>query len=552
MIAISLALTLVFWQPTQQRSLSHLDVQNKEEWWKEKYDSSGKACLPPIFEDSLSLFTVSDPGIRNLFTREQRYQGYLTVEGALALSEAEVGVVPLDAAISISKHADLSFLNRSLIIENGIKENHPLMPLIGAFTDALDKADNETRPGEWVHWGATTQNVVQTGFMLAVRRAMVIEMRLLGATLSAMSTLAGKTADVVMAGRTHGQQAVPITLGFKIAGWIDELSRHSERLLQAQPRLFVALMGGAVGSMASFVDPQGISHGPAVQSGVARRLGLGTLPVPMRTAMDHFAELVTQLAMLGATCTRVATEVFELMQTEFSEISEPIPSGTVGSSTMPQKRNPNHVEDIMLLEGQLRALLGPAIQSMTSTHEAQSSHPRLASYAVIEGLGLTGDILADLNYTMSGLLVYNDTIWYNVKELNRGLIMAEHVMLGLGETLGRQTAHTIVYKAAQDAESNHTFLNDTLWEDPRVRDALKTRDALELLMDPSTYTGYSSKFAKEQETSGGVKANELLAAATRLEQCDGLWAMERADPTRSDPGVSKLENICQQIFTKSL
>lgn len=206
-------------------------------------------------------------------------QGYLDVEGALALAEGELGVVPVNASLQIVRHAELSFLNRSLMIELGEKFNHPLMPLIEAFSDALAALDNATHAGGWVHWGATTQDVVQTGFTLAVRRALARNAEILADLLWHSASLANRSAHMVLAGRTHGQQAVPITFGFKVAGWINELSRHARRLQEGRPRLLVALMGGAVGSMASFGD-----QGPEVQQRVATKLGLGTFGVPMRTA----------------------------------------------------------------------------------------------------------------------------------------------------------------------------------------------------------------------------------------------------------------------------
>jgi adenylosuccinate lyase len=193
-----------------------------------------------------------------------------------------------------------------------------------------------------VHWGATTQNITQTGDLLQLRRAHRIYLQQLGRIFAALAELADKSKDMALPGRTHGQHAVPATYGLKVAIWIDEFARHAERLKECEPRVFQALLGGAAGTVASFGE-----EGLNVQARMAAHLDMPAMPVPARSIMDHLAEHVMLLALLASTCGKFGYEIYTGMKQEFGEVEEPISPGTVGSSTMPQKRNPHLSQDIM-------------------------------------------------------------------------------------------------------------------------------------------------------------------------------------------------------------
>ncbi len=221
----------------------------------------------------------------------------------------------------IAKSAKLPLLDRVRIDEASARTSHTIVPLVWELSRVIGEP-----AGGWVHWGATTQNIVQTGDLLVLRQAHRIYLGLLGKCLAAMATLAEHGADTVMAGRTHGQHAVPVTFGFKVAVWIDELLRHIERFRQIEPRVFVAMLGGAAGTFASLG-----AQGPAVQAGIAKHLGMTPMRVPARTIGDHLAEYVALLGLLGATCGKIGREIYTLMKTEFGELEEPVPPGSVGS-----------------------------------------------------------------------------------------------------------------------------------------------------------------------------------------------------------------------------
>jgi 3-carboxy-cis,cis-muconate cycloisomerase len=206
---------------------------------------------------------VADPGIRALYRIENRWQAWLDVEAALAQAQAELGIIPAEAAAAIAPKAKLELMDRARIDEGFARTGHTLVPLVWELGHIVGEPH-----GGWVHWGATTQNITQTGDLLVLRQAHAIFFRQIGEVLAAMADLAERTADMPMAGRTHGQHAVPATFGYKVAVWIDELLRHIERLRQMAPRLFIAMLGGGAGTFASLGK-----QGPPEQEGIGRIQG---------------------------------------------------------------------------------------------------------------------------------------------------------------------------------------------------------------------------------------------------------------------------------------
>jgi adenylosuccinate lyase len=444
-----------------------------------------------MLEEPTSL-RIADPGVRALFTEAARFQAWLDVEAALAQAQAELGIIPEAAAREITRKAHLSYLDLDAVRAGLARTGHPLVPLVWE----LDRAC-EGDAGGYVHWGATTQNVTQTGQLLLVRRAHMIFLRQLGAILTALADLAERTAGMLIPGRTHGQHAVPATFGFKVAVWIDELCRHLERLRACEDRVFVAMLGGGAGTLASLGD-----LGLATQEKMATRLGLRAMPVPARTIGDHQAEYVLLLGMLAATGTKIGREIYTLMKQEFGEVEEPVPAGTVGSSTMPQKRNPKLSQDIVAAAAQIRALVPLALEAMQTEHEADRTTSIMMSRALSQACELTGDMLQRLIVLLEGLRVFPERMRANL-DLTGGLIMAEAVMLELGKQIGRQRAHDAVYEAAQASATEGRPFREALARDAHVRAHLSPSQ-IEALLDPARYIGLCRQFAER----GAVLARE--------------------------------------------
>jgi 3-carboxy-cis,cis-muconate cycloisomerase len=452
-----------------------------------------------MLEEPTSL-RIDDPGVRALFSEAARFQSWLDVEAALAQAQAELGIIPEAAAREITRKARLKYLDLAAVRAGLAKTGHPLVPLVWELDRACDGD-----AGGYVHWGATTQNVTQTGQLLQVRRAHAIFLRQLAAILTTLADLAERTKDVLLPGRTHGQHAVPATFGFKVAVWIDELGRHVERLRGCEGRVFVAMLGGGAGTLASLGEA-----GLATQEKMAARLGMRPMPVPARTIGDHQAEYVLVLGMLAATCSKIGREIYTLMKQEFGEVEEPVPPGTVGSSTMPQKRNPKLSQDIVAAAAEIRALVPLALEAMQTEHEADRTTSIMMSRAVVQGCELTGDVLQRMVALFEGLQVFPGRMRANL-DLSGGLIMAEALMLELGKQIGRQRAHDAVYEAAQASVTQSRPFRETLAADPHVSAGL-TSVQIEALLDPARYTGLCRQFAER----GAATAREVAASLRRL------------------------------------
>jgi adenylosuccinate lyase len=440
---------------------------------------------------------VSDPGIRALYALENRWQAWLDVEAALAEAEAELGIIPAEAAHAIARQARFELLDRARIDEGFARTGHTIVPLVWELSRVVGEPH-----GGWVHWGATTQNITQTGDLLVLRQAHQVFLRLIGEALKAMADLAERGADMPIAGRTHGQHALPATFGYKPAVWIDEMTRHVERLRKAAPRIFVAMLGGGAGTFASLG-----ANGPKVQDGIARRLGMGSMRVPARTIGDHLAENICIFGLVAATCGKIAREIYTLMKTEFGEVEEPVPPGTVGSSTMPQKRNPKLCQDIIAAAAEVRACVPLALEAMQTEHEADRTTSLVMEAAEARAAIAMGDMLARLVEVLGGLRLDPARMRKNL-DLGGGLIMAEAVMLNLGAAIGRQHAHDVVYDAAQAAFVENRPFGELLAADPRVAAHLD-RAAIDRLLDPTAYTGLCAEIAGDAAERARAAAAEI-------------------------------------------
>jgi 3-carboxy-cis,cis-muconate cycloisomerase len=443
---------------------------------------------------------VSDPGIRALYRLENRWQAWLDVEAALAKAQEELGIIPEGSAEAIARGARLELLDRARIDEGLARTGHTIVPLVWELSRVVGEPY-----GGWVHWGATTQNITQTGDLLVLRQAHGIFLKLIGDALTAMADLAERGAEMPIAARTHGQHALPATFGYKPAVWIDEMIRHVERLREIAPRLFVAMLGGGAGTFASLG-----AQGPAVQAGMARHLGMLAMRVPSRTLGDHLAENICLFGLLAATGSKIAREIYTLMKTEFGEVEEPVPPGTVGSSTMPQKRNPKLCQDIIAAGAEVRAAVPLALEAMQTEHEADRTTSLIMDAAEARASIALGDVLSRLVEVLRGLRIDPERMRRNL-DLGGGLIMAEAVMLDLGAQIGRQHAHDVVYEAAQAAFVEGRSFAELLAADPRLKGHLDAKQ-IAALLDPTAYTGLCAEMARDAASRARATAAEIISS----------------------------------------
>lgn len=417
--------------------------------------------------------------MREIFTDEYRLQRWLDVEAALARVQGKLGMIPKEAAQEISTKAKIENLNLQEFKESADRTVHPIMPLIWGLQKVCQKAY-----GEYIHWGPTTQDIMDTGMMLQVKEAATMIFQDLTNIAETLQALAEKYRGTPMAGRTHGQHALPLTFGFKVAVWLAEVRRHLKRWEQSRERILVGNLSGAVGTHAAMG-----ALGLKVQKGVMEELGLGDPEITWHAARDRIAEFVSLLATICATLGKIAKEVINLQKTEVAELAEPFAMGKVGSSTMPQKRNPHLCEAIVALSKIIRYHAALALEAMVQEHERDMGAWMVEWEMVPQVCILTSGVLKHSKATLQDLFVDEKKMRSNL-DLMRGLILAEPVMFAFAEKVGHHTAHRIIYEVAMKAHDSGQPFKEALLADARIASHLEA-EKLDQLLDPGKYTGLS-------------------------------------------------------------
>lgn len=425
----------------------------------------------------------STPEMREIFSEERFIECFLEVEGALAQAEAHEDLIPESAADEITAKASLEYLDLTKVEANVADIHLFSMSIIGAWKEAIGDA------GEYIHWGATTQDISDTALVLQIREGLDIIERDLAAVGDALEHLTEQYAETPMIGRTHMVHALPITFGLKVATWLDEVNRHRDRIDSLRERIEVLEFFGAVGSLASLGK-----DGLAVQKTLADELDLAVPNAAWFTARDRIAEVVATVGLITSTLTRISKQVLLMNREEFGELSEPFEEGEIGSSTMPHKRNPVRNEETIMLGRLTRAHVSTALELMETFDERDFS-ATLAEFAVVpETFLYASRALQYVHEVTSGLVVYESDMIENLHHHN-DLITSEAVMMALAETLGRQTAHNVTHEAAMRAFEGRVSFADALLEDNRVTSVFSQEDINDLT-DPESYTGISAELAR--------------------------------------------------------
>lgn len=401
------------------------------------------------FNDALSA-QFDYRGLRDAFAPAAIYQAFLDVEKAVALAQGELGMIPAESAEIIAGNCHYERLDIARLDADYRTTRHPLMPLINELVRLSGPVH-----GGYVHWGITTQNVIQSGLLLLAKRAQGTLDGLLRDILSHLGRHARTHAATTMAGRTHYRHAVPITFGFKVAVWIDELLQAAERLAEAEKRCFVVMAGGAVGCFSALGR-----IGPDFQSRVATRLGVGEMAIPSRAIRTHICEYVNALSLLASVCHRIAEEVYQTSSEEFGELSEKRLEGSIGSSTMPQKINPVHCYGIIANSNRLYSLAGMLMASAHRPFESDGSTNQLFEDGLVDVIAAISDVLVRTEALTRDLDLNALRMRENL-ELSHGAIFGEYAMMRLGETMGKHKSHELVHEAAIAAASGKgSFLDE--------------------------------------------------------------------------------------------
>jgi 3-carboxy-cis,cis-muconate cycloisomerase len=438
--------------------------------------------MPVNPADSPILGTLyGSDAMRAVFDEATYFQRMLDVEAALARVQGRMGIIPADAAEAIIAAARFENLSVGDLAASARNVGYPVVGLVAGLSRAAGEA------GGWTHWGATTQDIMDTATVLQVRDGLDLIEAGLRAILAALATQADKHRTTVMAGRTHLQQALPVTFGLKCAVWAMPFIAHLERLGQIRARAETVEFAGAAGTLASLGD-QGIP----IMEALAAELGLAAPLAPWHVCRDALAETVGFLGLVCGTLAKIATDIILLAQTEVGEVAEPYVAGRGQSSTMPQKRNPIASEYILAAARMVQGLVPVMLGAMAQDHERATGPWQAEALALPQAFVLTHGALLHTLAIAEGMVVDAERMRANL-DITHGLIVSEAVMMGLAPVIGRGEAHHVVKHACDVALTEKVSLADALERDPVVSSRLD-RAAIEKLIDPANYLGGTQGF----------------------------------------------------------
>jgi 3-carboxy-cis,cis-muconate cycloisomerase len=430
-----------------------------------------------------SLFRSESVG--RIFSDDTRLQRMLDFEAALARAEARMGVIPEAAARTIAAQCRVEKIDFADLARAAADAGNLAIPLVQQLTALVKNVSPEA--AHYVHWGATSQDVIDTGLMLQVRDALSSMQASVDRLCDLLATLADRHRKTPMVARTWMQHAVPSVFGFKVAGWLDAMLRNRLRL-DALSREGLALQfGGAAGTLAALGD-----RGLTVSQAVAEDLRLALPDLPWHVQRDRIAEIATTLAMCTGTLGKIARDIALQSQTEVGELAEPEKAGRGGSSTMPHKRNPVDTAIILAVAVQVPGLTATLLSAMQQEHERGLGNWHAEWEILPEIFRLTASALERTVTVMDGLEVHADRMLENLEQ-TQGLIFAEAASMALAAHVGKPEAHKILEEACRKAVSERKHLRAVLAAEPKLNGKLSS-EAAARIFDPRAYTGEAERF----------------------------------------------------------
>ncbi|WP_099867897.1 3-carboxy-cis,cis-muconate cycloisomerase [Pararhizobium haloflavum] len=420
--------------------------------------------------------SFADDEMRAIFAAQTFVARCVETEVALAKAQARLGIIPEDAAAGIAAAASTFKPDMERLRDETEIVGYPILPLVEQLAAHAGQA------GKYLHWGATTQDIMDTATVLQIRDGMSLVERRIDRVRQALATLSRDHRDTPMAGRTHLQHALPVTFGYKTAVWLSAFNRHAARLAEIRPRVLVVEFSGASGTLASLG-----TRGLEVQQELARELGLGVPAITWHSMRDGIAETVQFLALVSGSLGKLAMDISIMMTSELGEVAEPFVRHRGASSTMPQKQNPVSCELILAGARIVRNHATSMLDAMIHDFERATGPWHLEWSAVPEGFAVASGILYQAEFMLGGLQVFPKRMRENLDH-SRGLIVAEAVMMALAPHTGRKEAHDIVYAGCRRAVEEQSSLYDVLRTMPDVAEPLGN-ESLKNLTDPTNYLG---------------------------------------------------------------
>lgn len=424
---------------------------------------------------------------RQVFSDLGRLQGMLDFEAALARAEARCGVIPHSAVAPIEAACMADLYDPAELAQAIVTAGNSAIPLVKALGKRVAAQDVDAE--KYVHLGATSQDVMDTGLVLQLRQATLLLEQGLADLGELLATQAERHAGTPMAGRTWLQHATPVTLGMKIAGWLGAINRHRQRLAELKPRLLCLQFGGASGSLAALGD-----QAWPVSEALAEELKLSLPDQPWHTQRDRLVEFASLLGMIAGSLGKLGRDLSLLMQTDVAEVFEPAAPGKGGSSTMPHKRNP--VGSAVMISAATRApgLVATMLSAMPQEHERSLGLWHAEWETLPELCCLVSGSLQQAQQAIAGLEVDAERMAGNLEQ-TRGLVMAEAVSIALAQRIGRDAAHHLIERCCKRAVADERHLRGVLGETADVRQQLNDAE-LDRLLDPGSYLGEARRWVE--------------------------------------------------------
>src|SRR5882724_10631438 len=425
--------------------------------------------------------------IDRIFSDQAYIQSLLEFEAALARAEAKVGVIPAAAAPVIAAACLAERFNVEELATQAALSGNVAIPLVKQLTELVATQNKDA--ARFVHWGATSQDAMDTGVVLQLRRALEVMDQDLAGMTNTLASLADKYRGAPIAARTWMQQALPTTFGFIVAGWLDAILRHRARLAELRARNLALQFGGAVGTLAALSG-----RGPEVAKALAEELRLPLPPIPWHSHRDRIVEIAAALGLCTGTLGKIARDISLHAQTEIAELAEPVAEGRGGSSTMPQKRNPVTCATVLAAAQRVPGLLSTMFSSMVQEQERGLGSWQAEWETLPEIVSLSGGALHHLAEMLPGLHVDANRMSKNL-EATHGLIYAEAVTVALSNHIGKMPAHMLVESACKKARIENRHLKEVLREEQGLHGHLTPAD-LERLFDVRNYRGSTEEFVR--------------------------------------------------------
>lgn len=437
-----------------------------------------------VFDNELYKYNYSADDMNKIFDEKNLLQKWLDVEAALAAAEAKAGLIPDDVAAIIREKAKVENIDMEIIKQQAIITGHPFMPLLRAFTPICGSA------GEYVHLGTTTQDMMDTAEILQIREGYELILKQLKELYEELLKKAEEKKKTIIMGRTNGQHALPITVGFKFAVWASETKRHLQRLESCKDRLFIGQFSGAVGSLASLGK-----DAVQVRKFFFEELNLNSPDITWNTSRDNVVEIASILGIMASTLSKIGNEVYALQKQEFSEFEEFTGHGAVGSSTMPHKKNPFISMQIVSLGRLIKTAVAEAFETLENEHERDPRSLSVEWDYVPRVFCFASAALEKSINLVSNLVIKEKNINRNINIL-QGLVFSEKIMMKLSSTIGRQTAHDLMHELALEALENDISLKDMIVGNKEIMEHF-TKEEVEESLKPENYLGLSEYFVDE-------------------------------------------------------